>query len=79
MKTKIILLLIFVVLLSGCTEHETLFTTKSNVLEDVDLTEPREKTPLGAWIDSILTPSSIGNENKLTGGVFGSISNLFAK
>ena len=79
MKTKIILLLIFVVILYSCTDHEDLFTTKSNLLVDVDLTEPRDKTPLGAWMDSILTPNSIGNENKLTGGAFGFISNLFAK
>lgn len=59
MKTKIILLLIFVVILYSCTDYENLFTPKPNVLEDVDLTEHREKSPLGAWLDSILTPSFI--------------------
>ena len=59
MKTKIILLLIFVVILYSCADYENLFTPKPNVLEDVDLTEHREKSPLGTRLDSILTPSSI--------------------
>ena len=42
-----------------------LITSKSNVLTPEIIAQgPREKTPLGAWLDSILTPSSIGNENK---------------